>query len=248
MTVFVQTRLAQTRLAQTRLLQLASQAFPIGGYSHSQGLESAIESGWVRDEASVLRWITDVMAYSISTYEIPCLEAMGRAWALRDLQALSRLNEEFLATRESAELRSATVQMGYSMVALLAVLPEVPNELIGPLRSIPEPGLPCVWSGAAAMWAIDPQDSSMAYLWSWAENQVLVAMKAVPIGQSAGQRVLLEVGAHIAKLVVRRDAPDAWGAPDTRDARDAALQSNFAPGLAILCSQHETQYSRLFRS
>jgi urease accessory protein len=233
-----------TLLAQTRLLQLASQAFPIGGYSHSQGLESAIEKRWVRDEASVLQWITDVMSYSIATYEVPCLEAMGRAWAARDRHALTRLNEEFLSTREAAELRAATVQMGYSMAALLAVLPEVSSELSGTLRSIREPSLPCVWSGAAGLWSIDPQDSIIAYLWSWAENQVLVAMKAVPIGQSAGQRVLLEVGARIAEIVAQRDAqPDAQ-----RDAPDAAMPSNFAPGLAILCSQHETQYSRLFRS
>jgi urease accessory protein len=223
-------------LARTRLLQLASQALPIGGYSHSQGLESAIDSRWVHDEASVRQWIIDVMSYSISTYEAPCLDAMRGAWAAHDLPGLSRLNEEFLATRESAELRSATVQMGYSMAALLAVLPGVPNELIGPLRSIREPSLPCAWSGAANLWSIDPQDSIAAYLWSWAENQVLVAMKAVPIGQSAGQRVLLEVGECIAELVAQRDAPDV------------AMQSNFAPGLAILCTRHETQYSRLFRS
>jgi urease accessory protein len=229
-----------TLLARTRLLQLASQAFPIGGYSHSLGLESAIESRWVRDEASVRQWIIDVMTYSIATYEIPCLEAMGRAWEVRDVQALIRLNEEFLATRESAELRSATVQMGYSMAALLGVLPEVPNELTGTLRSIREPSLPCVWSGAAGRWSIDSQDSITAYLWSWAENQVLVAMKAVPIGQSAGQRILLEAGGCIAELVAQRDA--------LRDAHHLAVPSNFAPGLAILSSQHETQYSRLFRS
>jgi urease accessory protein len=227
-----------SRLAQTRLLQLASQAFPIGGYSHSQGLESAVESRWVRDEASVLQWITDVMAYSIATYEIPCLEALGRAWAAHDPQVLSRLNEEFLATRESAELRAATVQMGYSMVALLGVLPDVPDELIGTLKSIREPSLPCVWSAAAGLWSIDPLDSITAYLWSWAENQVLVAMKAVPIGQSAGQRVLLQVGERIAETVAQR----------AQSAAATAMPSNFAPGFAILCSQHETQYSRLFRS
>jgi len=227
---------ARARLAQTRLLQLASQAFPIGGYSHSLGLESAIESRWVRDEASLLQWITDVMSYSIATYEIPSLDAMRTAWAAHDVAALSLLNEEFLATRESAELRAATVQMGYSMVALLAVLPDVPSELIGSLRSIREPSLPCVWSGAAGVWSIDPLDSITAYLWSWAENQVLVAMKAVPIGQSAGQRVLLRVGECIAERVARGGAADA------------AMPSNFAPGLAILCSQHETQYTRLFRS
>jgi urease accessory protein len=143
------------------------------------------------------------------------------------------LNEEFLATRESAELRSATVQMGFSLRALVAVLPDLQDRLIETLKVIPEPSLPCVWSGLACAWSIAPADSMTAYLWSWAENQVLVAMKSVPVGQSSGQRILLKVGQLIEELARRRaDTP----------------RSNFAPGLAILSSQHETQYSRLFRS
>jgi urease accessory protein len=97
-----------------------------------------------------------------------------------------------------------------------------------------------VWSGAASAFGIAAADSAMAYTWAWAENQALVAMKSVPIGQAAAQRVLLHVGALIAALGV---APSAVAPPPADDTR-----SNFAPGLAILCSQHETQYSRLFRS
>jgi len=223
-------------LARMRLLQLASQAFPIGGYSHSCGLEAAIESGVVRDEASVQQWITDMLRFSIGAYEADCLERMSEAWIGRDVEALQRLNEEFLAARESSELRSATVQMGFSMRALLAVLPDLPDVLITVLQAIAEPSLPCVWSGAATSWSIAVCDSLAAYLWSWAENQVLVAMKAVPLGQSSGQRVLLQMGAQIAQLTECRRPGD-----DTK-------RSNFVPALAILSSQHETQYSRLFRS
>jgi urease accessory protein len=223
-------------LARTRLLQMTSQAFPIGGYSHSYGLESAIETGQVRDEASVRQWIADVLSFSMGTYEIPVLHEMSDAWIALDSIALSRLNEQFLATRESAELRAATVQMGFSMRTLLAVLPNLPDFLLDTLRSMSEPTLPCVWSGAACAWAIPASDAAAAYLWSWAENQVLVAMKSVPIGQSSGQRVLLNIGEQIAELSSR-----------PRSTNDT-MRSNFAPGLAILCSQHETQYSRLFRS
>jgi urease accessory protein len=227
--------------ARMRLFQMASQAFPIGGYSHSHGLEAAIESGClrtgsIRDEVSVEQWILDVLSFSLNSYEVPSLLDMGIAWAAEDLDAVRRLNQEFLATRESAELRSATVQMGFSMRALLAVLPELPTALIETLKLMEEPSLPCVWSGAAAAWSIAPSDSVAAYLWSWAENQVLVAMKALPMGQSSGQRVLLGIGAHIARLATQ------W------TCADAGMRSNFAPGLAILSSQHETQYSRLFRS
>jgi urease accessory protein len=223
-------------LARMRLLQIASQAMPIGGYSHSHGLEAAIDSGLIRDEAAVQQWITDMLLFSIGSYELACLEKMSDAWIAQDFDELLGLNDEFLATRESAELRGATVQMGFSMRALLAALPNFPQTTISALQTMQEPSLPCVWSGAAAAWAIAPCDSMAAYLWSWAENQVLVAIKSMPMGQSSGQRVLLTTGSHIAQLVERRQF------------RDERKRSNFAPGLAILSSQHETQYSRLFRS
>jgi urease accessory protein len=221
---------------------MASQAFPIGGYSHSQGLEAAIECGLVTDEATVQQWICDVLEFSLGPYELPCLGDMSHAWAADDMPALAGYNEEFLASRESAELRSATVQMGFSMRALLGSLPGMPRSVLEPLRVMVEPSLPCVWSGLALAWAVPVADSMMAYAWAWAENQVLVAMKSVPIGQSAGQRVLWHVGAEIEQVIRGFDAAalerSAFGLE----------RSNFAPGLAILSSQHETQYSRLFRS
>jgi len=220
-------------LGRVRLMQMTSQAFPIGGYSHSYGLESAIEAAAVHDEATVGRWITEVLQFSLATYEIPMLGAFAAAWAGEDFAAVQELNAEFLATRESAELRAATVQMGYSLLKLLAALPDLPGPLLDTLNDLQEPTLPCVWSGTAHAWQIPAADSALAYAWAWAENQALVAMKSVPIGQSAAQRVLLKVGALIAAMNL--DLP-------------LERRSNFAPGLAILCSQHETQYSRLFRS
>jgi urease accessory protein len=220
-------------LSRVRLMQMTSQAFPIGGYSHSYGLEAAIETGSVHDEATVGRWITEVLQFSLATYEIPMLGAFAAAWAGEDFAVVQELNAEFLATRESAELRAATVQMGYSLLKLLAALPDLPRPLLDTLNDLQEPTLPCVWSGTAHAWQIPAADSALAYAWAWAENQALVAMKSVPIGQSAAQRVLLKVGALIAAM--KLDLP-------------LEQRSNFAPGLAILCSQHETQYSRLFRS
>lgn len=223
-------------VTQMRLFQLASQALPIGGYSHSHGLEAAIEAGLVRDAATASSWILDVLSFSVNSYEVPFLFRLGTAWAADDGERLHALNEEFLATRESAELRGATVQMGFSMRALLAALPDLPAPLLVTLQGIEEPSLPCVWSGVATAWALSPSDSAAAYLWSWAENQVLVAVKSLPLGQSAGQRLLFGLGEEIARLT-------AGGDP-----RGDESLSNLAPALAILSSQHETQYSRLFRS
>ena len=229
-----------------RLLQLSSQALPIGGYSHSQGLEAAIDQRVVTDEGSLLRWISDVLEFSMKSFEIPSMQSMAAAWARSDPAAIAALNEEFLSTRESAEIRAAAVQMGFSLSTLVGMLPDIPAGTINTLRAIPEPSLPCVWSAATTAWEIQPQDSALGYLWAWAENQVLVAMKAVPIGQSAGQRVLLVMGSRIADVAA--DLPSGGGGTDDIGGNPLDDYSNFSPGLAILSSQHETQYSRLFRS
>ncbi len=227
-------------IALARLLQLSSQALPIGGYSHSQGLESAIEAGVVCDEASLLRWIADVCEYCMKGFEIPCLLGMAAAWNSGNAARAAELNEDFLATRESAELRAACVQMGYSLRALLCVLPDIPAATMDALRAMNEPSLPCVWSAASSAWRIEPNEAVIGYAWNWAESQVLAAMKAMPLGQSAGQRVLLDLGERIAQL--------AGSAAEVAAAPPPERCANFAPGLAILSSQHESQYSRLFRS
>jgi urease accessory protein len=230
-----------SRIALARLLQLSSQTLPIGGYSHSQGLESAIERQVVTDAASLERWISDSLEFSMGSFEIPCLLTMAAAWTAQDAAAVGRLNDDYLATRESAELRSASVQMGHSLRALLCVLPDVPRETTEELRAIASLSLPCAWSAAMSAWCIEPIDAAIGYTWSWAENLVLVAMKTLPLGQSAGHRLLLELGPRLAQL-----AEDCAASAGGLCAR--APMSNFAPGLAILSSQHETQYSRLFRS
>lgn len=235
-----------TPVALVRLLQLSSQALPIGGYSHSQGLEAAIDQRVVTDERSLLRWISDVLEFSMKSFEIPSMLTLATAWARNESAAIAELNEDFLSARESAEIRAATVQMGFSLSSLLCGLPDITQDTVHILRSISEPSLPCVWSAAATAWEIEPRDSVMGYLWTWAENQVLVALKAVPIGQSAGQRVLLAMGTRIADAA-KELRPYCRGA-DAIGGSPGDEYSNFSPSLAILSAQHETQYSRLFRS
>ncbi len=249
-------------LALARLLQLGSQALPVGGYSHSQGLESAIEHGWVTDEATVFQWLSGVLEFSMHAFEVPCLLASCHAWTAEEDATVKSLNEEFIATRESAELRAATLQMGFSLRSLLNVLPHVPPRIGGLLRSLTEPGLPCAWSAASTAWAIEPRDSALAYVWSWVENQVLAAIKSLPLGQSAGQRLLCALGAGVAAGLDEVAAGlDGDGAGLDGDGADLdgtgfggtslgvpSRRSNFTPGLAILSARHETQYSRLFRS
>jgi urease accessory protein len=218
-------------LALTRLLQLASPALPVGAYSYSQGLEAAIDAGIVKDAATAQRWIEDVLVLSMGGMEAPLLLRLCNAWKDRDEAGARHWNDVVLASRESAELRAETAQMGYSLVQLLPELCES-----HPFASWDEVAFTTAFAFCAVRFDIEPRDALIAYLWSWAENQVIAALKAVPLGQSAGQRLLLALGPGIIEQVDRSAAlpDDGLG--------------NMAPGLALLSAKHETQYSRLFRS
>lgn len=227
--------LPQLQLA--RLLQLASPALPVGAYTYSQGLEWAVESGVISNEASAGRWIADLMQHGIGRFEAPLLAALMSAWAESRLAQVSELNADFLASRESAELRAETVQMGFSLRRLVHDLRDDSlAEVAKIVDDLPEVAFPTVWAGIAAAWQIDREAALTAYLWSWAENQVMAALKAVPLGQAAGQRLLAELGQQIPATSQHALSlpPAAW--------------SNFTPAFAIACTRHETQYSRLFRS
>ena len=217
--------------ALVRLLQLASPVLPVGAYSYSQGLEAAIEHGFVKDEASVRDWIGDVLTLCVAPMEAPLFLRMYDSWVRDNAEDAQHWNTLFLATRESAELRAETVQMGYSLAQLLPELIEA-----HPFERWDETSFPAAFSFVAVRWKLERDDALVAYIWSWLENQVLAAVKAVPLGQAAGQRLLAALGARISECVAQ-----------AREAADGEL-SNMAPGFALLSAQHETQYSRLFRS
>jgi urease accessory protein len=207
-------------MSLAKLLQLASPALPVGAYSYSGGLEAAVEAGVVKDAQSAQAWIGDVLEHALARMEAPLLYRMMKG---------EDCNAVFLASRETAELRAETVQMGFSLNRLLKDigLPAVPVE---------EPSFPAAFAHAVLQWKIDPQDALQAYLWAWLENQVMAAVKAVPLGQTDGQRILLFLGNKLEAIVNQ-----------AIQMKDEDL-GNFSPGLAMLSSRHETQYSRLFRS
>lgn len=214
-----------------KLLQLASPTLPVGAYSYSQGLEAAVEAGVVVDAASAARWIAEVLEFSVARMEAPALQRLMVAWAAGDRAAVERWNELFLASRESAELRAETVQMGYSLTRLLGELNDA--KVLNDIREI---SFPTAFAYAVVGWGIAHDAAMVAYLWAWLENQVMAALKAVPLGQTDGQRILLSLGERLTVVAERATsmADDELG--------------SFAPRLAILSSRHETQYSRLFRS
>lgn len=222
---------ADPHIALARLLQLASPALPVGAYSYSQGLEAAVEAGIVCDAVGARRWIEDVLEFSVARMEAPVFFRLCQAWRAGDAAAAARWDALFLASRESAELRAESAQMGYSLVRLLREL----GAGGGP-AAWDEISFPAAFAHAVARWNIEPVDALIGYLWAWAENQVIAAVKTVPLGQTDGQKILLALGGRLPEFAARAAALD-----------DEEL-GNFAPGLALLSARHETQYSRLFRS
>jgi urease accessory protein len=219
--------------ALLRLLQLVSPALPIGGYNFSQGLEYAIEAGWVRDEPSALGWISGLMGASIGTLDVPVLRRLHQAWSSNDLEAVDRWSRFLIASRETSELRAEDRHLGRSLAKVLAEV-GVPNARGWQTRS--DATFATTFSLGCTYWHVGADQCAWGYLWAWAENQVLAAIKTVPLGQSAGQRMLDTLIAQIPQV-----------ARDAATLEDENIGSA-APMHLIASAAHETQYTRLFRS
>jgi urease accessory protein len=217
--------------ALLHLLQFASPALPIGGYSYSQGLEAAIEQGRVTDAATARDWITAYLHDVMATWDAPLLWRLMEAFNNGDHDAVALWSERFIASRDTFELRAESIQMGYSLVRLIAELGVADVAGLGD-----EVALPTAFACAVAGLDIPPLEALLAWLFAWAENQVLVCVKSIPLGQVAGQRLLLSL---------RGDLEQA--AASAQSLLDEDL-SNWAPGLSMLSMQHEVQHGRLYRS
>lgn len=220
-----------------QLMWLASPALPVGSFSYSEGLEAAVEAGRVSDEASARDWLCDQLRLGLARSELPVLAQALDAWRAGDLARVQALNAWVGQTRETSELRQQAEQMGRSLFEWLRHGPQADDARLQQLRTLsPAPTWPVAFALAAALTQAPPREVLQAYAFGWAENQTQAALKAVPLGQIAGQGILRAVSALIPEVVEA-----ALVLPD--EARQA-----YTPMLAILSGQHETQYSRLFRS
>ncbi len=220
-----------------RLLHLASPALPIGAFHFSQGLEYAVEVGWVRDERSALEWIGGIAQASLATLDLPVLYRLHAAWVLDDHESVLRWNAFLIACRETNELRLEDRHLGASLLRVLAEL-ELSTELFPATTAHEKAGVAhaTAFAFACARWNIASLDVLRTYAWAWAENQMLAAVKLVPLGQSAGQRMLHALNTKIDTLSAR-----ASHLMDSDIGVSTSLQ-------AVASARHETQYTRLFRS
>ena len=220
-----------------RVMQLASPALPVGGFSYSEGLESAVETGLVGNEAQAGDWLLDQLLLVQARAELPVAAKASVAWRHDDRARIVALNDWVRCTRECAESRLQGEQMGRSLATWLANGEQQGDDRIAFLATLaPPPTWPIAFALAGVLAGATARETLLAQAFGWAENMVQSAMKTVPLGQAAAQRMLARLGAAIPDAVQA-----ALALPD--DARQA-----FAPMLAILGARHETQYSRLFRS
>jgi urease accessory protein len=218
-----------------QLMWLASPALPIGGFSYSECLEAAVDTARAASEGEASLWLVDQLHMTLARSELPAVAQAIAAWRSDDQPRIAELNAWVLYTRESAELRAQTEQMGKSLLEWLKNHTTATPAQIA-LLAEQEPTYPIAFALAASATQAPVRECLLAFAFGWAENMMQAAIKAVPLGQSAGQRILSALTAEIPSAVDYALSVN----DDTRQA--------FSPMLAILSSQHEVQYSRLFRS
>lgn len=221
-------------MALLRLLQLASPALPVGAYSYSEGLEALVEAGRIADVMSLHHWLGQELQYGAIRVEAGVMVRCYRAIQTDDWGTLERWNHWLSAARETEELRLQSWQMGRSLLRLLQDLnPEQPHDL-GSLRE--ECNFAPAYALAAHHWHLDLQTALLGYLYSWASNLVSAGVRLIPLGQTAGQQLLLTLHPQLEQATL-----------EIPNLEDDALQTS-GWGLALASIAHETQYSRLFRS
>ena len=218
-----------TNSALLKLLQLASPALPVGAYSYSEGLETLVHTGVIQTVEALEQWMVQELHYGAARLEAAMLVRSHRATTIRNFDRVLYWNQWFTAARETEELRSQSLQMGGSLLRLFRSLHSEP---------IPHFEGGCNFAIAfglvAALWEIDESAALLAYLQSWATNLISAGVKLIPLGQTAGQQLLLKLGDEISCCTITQ-------------LPDSELES-CGWGIAIASMSHEVLYSRLFRS
>lgn len=217
--------------ALLRLLQLSNPTLPIGAYAYSQGAESAIDAQLVVDETTALCWIQDILQSGFAYGDLALLHHFYQAWSKKDCEKLQAYAELSVAIRETAELKQEDQHLATALLRLaeplkVTIFDACPYQKTYPL----------VFAGFACHWKIPLDETMQGFAWSWVENQLAAMIKLIPLGQTQGQKMMLALDAEIQSAVAL--------------ARQVPIESIGASlmNFAILSSQHEIQYSRLFRS
>jgi len=218
------------------LLQLSSPALPIGAYSYSEGVETLATQGTIATRADLLHWLTQELNSGSIRLETAILRWSYVAANQADSEELNRWNQWLSALRETSEMRSQSWQMGRSLLRLFADLEPDLTQQLPDLARQGNCNFAIAYSLVAQTWQIPVNEAAIAFLHSWAANLISAAVRAVPLGQTEGQRLLQQLTAPI----------QAAHADITAMTEADLMACNW--GVALASMQHEALYSRLFRS
>jgi len=212
-------------------MQLVSPSLPVGSYAYSQGLEYAIDAGWVSNEEETCNWIDAILSTSFKSTDLAIFRKCYIAWEDKDSPSVHLWNTQLIACRETKEFELEEKQLGYALKKLLM---EIESDCLLDVET--EWTFVALFSCVAEYWNIDLRESMLGFTHAWVENQIAAAIKLVPLGQVAGQRLMQNLQNSIESAV-----------EESFQIADEEIGISL-PGLAIASSLHETQYSRLFRS
>jgi urease accessory protein len=218
-----------------RLMQLSSASLPVGGYSFSQGLEFAVDAGWICNAEQTFDWCELLFEDSVAVVDLPLLIRLADAIKNKDSQKFIYWNATVLACRETSELSLTETAMGAALIRLLRQL-EIDLSVWETILDEEQISFIAAFALAANYWKINDDSILVGYCWSWLENQIAAATKLVPLGQTAAQKLLISLGDSTHEVIAQAKMID-----------DGDIGASL-PGLAMASAWHETQYSRLFRS
>ena len=224
-------------LQSARLLQLCSANLPVGGFSFSQGLEQAVERGWITSASALHEWLCVFLQSSISHTDLPLLSAQYKAIQSGQPEIFEQQDDWVAATRESAEILLAEQAMGKALKRLLVNLSNKPE--ISAVKWLAQTNANCFISQfalAAHIFALTLPAALSGYVWTILDAQVAAGTKLIPLGQTDGQNLLFSLAEHIEQCISSSE----------KVALSDMGQS--LPSLAMASAWHEQQYSRLLRS
>ncbi len=220
-----------------RLLAWLSPAYPVGAFSYSHGVETAVEEGFVTDLATLIAWLESVLERGTGLVDGALFATAWRTVDAEDWTAFDAVAERAAAWRGTSEMALESRQQGGSFLSITRTAWPHPTLDAGHERTGGEIALPVAVALAAAAHGISLGSALGGYLHAFAANLISAAVRTVPLGQTDGQRALAAL-----EPAVRRTADAALAATSLDEIGTAT------PLLDWCSLRHETQYTRLFRS
>jgi urease accessory protein len=217
-----------------RLMTFMSPAYPVGAFAYSGGIEWAIEAGDIRDAATLCAWLRAMIGHGSIFCDAVIFAAVHRAVMGGDREALAAAAELAAAIAGSKERFLETTSQGQAFFALTRAA--WPAPALDALAAISPLAYPVAVAAACAGHSIAAAPALGAFLHGVVSNFVSAGVRLIPLGHTAGQRVLAALEATVAETANRALATaiaDIGGATPRAD---------------IAAMRHETQYTRLFRS